>query len=284
MKTWLAIDTHFLCHRAFHTAKDLSWKGEPSGVVFGFLKSIISLKDEFQTDRIAFCFEHPHLFRRDLYPGYKRKRMTQERTPEEKQAYESLVKQIQKLRKDYLPRIGFRNVFCFEGMESDDILASIAFNLPDDEDTILVTGDADLLQCLRSNVTVYSPQSRKIWTEENFTAKYGIKPKQWAVMKAISGCTSDEVKGIDRVGEITALKYLREELPVATKQYLAITSAEGRSIVRRNRPLVQLPFKGCPTPRLQDDEISEKGWRSVCSELGMKSLAGRVPVATRARR
>lgn len=278
---WLILDCHYICHRAFHTAKNLSWKGISTGVVFGFLKSITSLKDEFQTDRVVFCFEHPHLFRRDVYPEYKRRRNTKERTEEEKKSYESLVIQISELRRRYLPKIGFKNVFSFRGMESDDIMAAVAMNLPKGDSAIIITADHDLYQCLGPNVEMFPPQSFKVLTEDWFIGHYGIRPSQWAVVKAIAGCPSDEVKGVPGVGEKTALKFVKGELVKTSKAYQAIVSAEGRAIVRRNRALVQLPFKGCPVPDLQEDRISRKQWQEVCADLGMKSIASHPPISTR---
>lgn len=278
---WLVLDCHYLCHRAFHTAKDLAWKGKSTGVVFSFLKSIGFMKDEFQTDRIVFCFENPILFRRDIYPSYKVKRVTKERTEKEKEEYSNLCIQISDLRQRYLPEIGFKNIFSFRGMESDDIMAQIARSVPDTEDVILVTSDQDLYQCLKHNVTIFSPSKKQIITESWFRKTYGIRPSKWAVVKAIAGCQSDEVKGVGGVGEATALKYLLGELKPESKAYETIKSEEGRAIVRRNRKLVELPYEDCPVPELQDDDISKAKWLEVCNQLGMRSIAQRPPVAAR---
>src|SRR5688572_2764510 len=105
MKFWLIVDVSYLMHRAFHTTRDLSYRGKPTGAIYGFLKSITALKDEFNTDNIAFCFEHPHLFRRDIYPDYKKHRHTRQRTPEEQKARGILQTQIEELRTEYLPKI-----------------------------------------------------------------------------------------------------------------------------------------------------------------------------------
>ncbi len=271
----LVLDVHYLCHRAFHTMKELSWKGKATGVVFGFLKSLTSLKDEFQTDRVAFCFEHPHLFRSDLYPAYKMKR-AKNRTPEE-----ILSDQIFQLYKNLLPMIGFKNIFCFYGMESDDIMAQIAEDTKEDDETILVTADSDLFQCLRENVSIYSPQKQKMLTKRWFKMKYGIPPYLWWKVKAIAGCATDEVKGIPGVGEVTALKYLKDE--TSPKTFLKILSDEGQRIVRHNKLLVKLPHPNCPKPFFREDKISVKGWKEVCGLLGMRSLAGHPPISTRSR-
>ena len=272
MNPWLVIDVSYLCYRAFYTTKDLSWKGKATGTIFGFLKSITALKDQFATDTVAFCFEHPHLLRRDIYPAYKAHRHAKQRSPLEEQALKGLREQIKSLRKDYLPRIGFKNVFCSDGYESDDIMAAIAFSAPKEQDVVLVTADADLWQCLRSNVSIWNPQKQKLQTKAWFFGEYGFSPRLWAEVKALAGCNGDGVEGIPRVGEKTACKMVISS---------AVLPKEQSQIYHRNFPLVRLPFEDCPVPRLQQDKISKQGWIEVCGELGMKSLAGKVPVSTR---
>ena len=272
MKTWLILDVHYLCHRAFHTTRGLTNKDIPVGVIFGFLKSLSSLKNDFGTEHLAFCFEHPRLFRRDIYPGYKRKRQQQERTPEEAAAYSELIVQIAELKKKYLPMMGMENVFSYRGMESDDIMAQIALSQRDKAEVVLVTSDNDLLQCLAPNVSMWSPSKRKLYTERWFEREYGFPPRKWALVKAIAGCPSDEVNGIKGVGEKTAVKYIRKELMPTTAAYQNITSEDGRRKILRNKQLVKLPFANCPTPELKDCRIDREGWKAVCKMLGFKSM------------
>lgn len=275
----LVLDVSYLCHRALHTAGGLTWKGKATGVVFGFLKTIGDFKDRFDTDRVAFCFEHPHLFRRDIYPDYKKRRL-QKRTPEEQKQRADLVRQIAALQLDLLPRIGFKNIFQQEGMESDDIMAALAKATSDIDETILVTADSDLLQCLRPNVSVFSPQKNKLWTESSFQKEHGFRPSKLAVVKAIAGCKSDNVAGILGVGEKSAMDYVRGTLKRRTALD-KIASDDGRRRVLFNRQLVQLPYVGCQTPTVQDDQLSAKQWAQVALELGMRTLAGRPPIASR---
>ena len=276
----LILDSHYLCHRAFHTAGHLAWEGKTTGVVFSFLKSISFLKDEFRTDQIAFCFEGENLHRKDLYPEYKDRRR-EFKNEEEYQAYLGLKRQIRDLRLSYLPRIGFKNIFYAPGYESDDLMAAFAYSLPKEQEVVLVTSDSDLYQCLRSNVVVYSPQKQRVYNDPWFRKAYGIPPEKWALVKALSGCSSDNVKGVRGIGEATALQYCRGNL--SPKAHEKIFSPEGRKIVRRNRKLVELPFEGCPVPQMTEDQISREGWLAVCKDLGMRSLAGRLPILTRAR-
>jgi 5'-3' exonuclease len=278
----LVLDVHYLCHRAFHSQGKLSWDGVATGVVFGFLKSIGSLKAEFQTDRVAFCFEGPWLHRTKDFPAYKSKRGLMNKTPEELKARNELHSQIHALQTEYLPCIGFRNIFLEPGFESDDLMATISEK--ETGDVILVTSDADMFQCLRPNVRMYCASKKKIYTEGWFRKEYGIEPRDWAMVKAIAGCGTDGVPGIYGVGEKTAIKFLHDELDPNSKTYRDIMCVGGKMIVRRNRKLVELPYKDCPIPKIQEDEIDRTGWEVVCENLGFKSLAGRPPVYIQQRR
>lgn len=276
----LILDTHYLCHRAFHAQGKLAWEGKPTGVIFGFLKTLSQLKDDFHTDQIAFCFEGKTLYRKIIYPQYKQRRSTN-LEPEKEAVLTELRAQIQALKNDYLPRIGFRNIFCVDGYESDDLMAAMSTH-PRNE-VVLVTADSDLFQCLNSDVSIWSPQKNKLLTARWFLKEYGLLPRNWALVKAIAGCSSDNVPGIPGIGEITALKYMHGKLPAKSLAFRKIMSESGRAIVLANRKLVELPFKGCPIPKMGPDEISVGGWRGVCEELGFCSLAGRPPLAYRAR-
>lgn len=279
----LILDCHYLCHRAFHAQQDLSWNGIATGVIFGFLKSIGVLKNEFATDRIGFCFEGTTLWRKTWFPEYKMKRQHHEREtdPEKVRARGDLCRQIDALRTRHLPLIGFKNIFYYPGYESDDLMAKFAET--EKGDVVLVTSDADLFQCLRPNVSIWDPNKKRLFTDKWFRKEYGIDPWRWAMVKAIAGCGSDGVPGIPGVGEITALKFIRGELKHSSKAWASIMSDEGKRVVLRNRKLVELPFKDpdTPLPELHEDNVKQDGWNEVCKSLGIRSLMDRAPIYSR---
>lgn len=270
----LAIDCHYLCHRAFHTQRDLSWHGRATGVIYGFFSSILHLKQEFSTDRIAFCFESKRLYRREIYPTYKGTRLKRqaERTEKEKREYGELVVQIQQLRRRYLPAAGFANVFVQAGMEADDLLARIAADAAPDEEVILVTADSDLYQCLRPNVMIYVPTTKKLLTVGWFKRHYGLEPSKWDIVKAIAGCASDNIRGIKGVGEKTAIRYVNDQLPKDHAKYQSIVSQSGLAALADNRSLVRLPLPMCRPVTLREDNLSMAKWQALCRQLGFKSL------------
>ena len=270
-RTWLVIDSHNLCHRAWHSLPKLSWKGRPTEVIFGFLNSVDVLRRHFVTDDIVFCFEDSRSsFRKKLFADYKSKRHTPNPDPVEVQSREMLYQQIVGLRERHLPKAGFKNVLQYRGMESDDIMAVISRSLAyTKDDVILVTSDSDLYQCLAPNVMIYSLHDKKLKTEKWFKETHGIPPSRWAFVKAVGGCHTDCVPGIPGVGETTALKYARKELPKTTKAYQSIVA--GKQIILRNRALVELPGGNCPIPELVPHRWPDQGWRKMLQSLGART-------------
>ena len=285
-KVYLLLDCNYLCHRAKHTLGGLKHGETPTGVIYGFLKTISYFQERFNTHRVVFCWDSKTNKREEIFPAYKKKRKARykEWTPKEAKFEKAFRLQMKKLRRYYLKAIGYKNVFCQAGYESDDIIASISKHLPKDDEAIIITSDQDMYQCLRHNVSFYNPQKNELVTLQKFYRKYGIMSKDWKVLKAITGCTTDEVPGIKRVGEITALKFLKRKPKETSKIFQAILSNESWKILQRNKKLVYLPFKGVKIFPLREDEISRQGWKEVCRKLGMKSIQDKGPTPSRKRK
>jgi 5'-3' exonuclease len=275
-KKYLLLDCNYLCHRAKYTTGDLSYGGDATGVIYGFLKSLGIFQDLFRTSNFVFCFDSAKSKRKEIYPEYKANRWDKEKTEEEIEFDKSFRKQVKKLRTTYLPMIGFKNVFIQKGYESDDVIASFCGNLQDGEEAIIISSDHDLYQCIAHNVSFYNPQSRKILTLQGFKKQYGIKPTEWALVKAIAGCATDNIKGIKGIGEKTAIKYLKGDLKKG-KKLLDINCSDGVRLALENHFLVCLPMKGTKKFKITQDELSKHGWRQVIELLGMKSIRDRMP-------
>jgi len=275
-KTYLILDVKYLCYRSrWAMGKDLSYMGTPTTIIYAFLKDLIVLQDKFRTRHMLFCFDSKTSRRKKLYPEYKANRHKKECTDEEFEFEMGFQYQVVQLRKKYLPEIGYKNIYQVKGLEADDIMASLAlkFREPTCRDkAILITADQDLYQCISHNVTFYSPSTQKELTLQGFKQKYEINAQQWAKVKAIAGCSTDNVKGVRGVGEKTAIKYILRKLGMKTKVHQAILF-DGKEIIKRNEALVKLPFKGTPKFKIEKDELSVKGWKSVCKQLGFKSIA-----------
>jgi DNA polymerase-1 len=275
---WLLLDVSYLCWRVFHSSlSKLSYKEIPTGVMFGFIRDLVSFQDTHATTNVAFCFDSHESKRKKILPTYKGTREEKRKleSKEEQKARMGLIQQIEILRTSFLKDIGFRNVFHAEGYEADDVIASICQTRPDTTELIIISSDKDLLQLLEPSVSIWEPGSGRFTTDENFVGAWGIQPHQWPTVKAIAGCNTDDIPGIAGVGEKIAAKFIKRELNKKTKTYAKIIA--GKEQARANIELVKLPFKGTPRFKLRFDKIDPEVWRNVLTEYGMRSLRNTPP-------
>lgn len=269
----LIIDSPALCHRAkFAMQKvELSFEEMKTEIIFNFLNQILSLAKRFETNQFAFCWDSRKSFRRDLYPDYKRKRR-EDKTQEEIDFTSLAYEQFHRLRREVLPALGFKNNFIQTGLEADDIIASIVFlNTLHKQKPIVVSRDNDLYQLLLY-CDVFDFQTLKMMTDNLFIKEHKILSSLWNLVKATSGCSSDNVAGIEGVGEKTAIKYITHTLPSHYKSFKAIKSEEGQKIIERNRTLVYLPFEGTKKFPIQKDKLYSKDFYDTFEKLGFESF------------
>src|SRR6185312_16213262 len=75
-------------------------------------------------------------------------------------------------------------------------------------ETIIVTGDLDELQLIDNNTKVYTMRrgftDTMIYDLDALRERYGVDPKQFIDLKALKGDASDNIPGVEGVGEKTA--------------------------------------------------------------------------------
>ena len=295
-KRWLILDCNFLCHRLKHAMGGLSHDNSPTGVIYGFLKSIPMYQEKFDTPHIVFCWDSKTSKRKEIFPGYKSNRVDRlNKMSDEEIIFEDEFRyQMKMLRKKYLRMIGFRNVFCQKGYEADDLIASVCNNLSKSAEltygtlqaeAIILTSDHDLYQCLSPQVSIYDPNKRKRMTYQKFKKKYEIEPDRWATMKAIAGCSSDNIPGLKGVGEKTAILFLTDKLKKTTKSFERIKKfcwkKKSRERFLLYLTLTHLPLNFDKVFKLKKDELSADGWQAAVRSLGLKSIKDRVPMGIR---
>ena len=159
-----------------------------------------------------------------------------------KQKDEDAVLLLQKIRiQQYAEELFFRQ-FEFEEIESDDAIAYYCANLKDDdEEVIIYTNDRDFLQLLvLDKVNVYLANKKQVVTKYNFNILFfNYHYTNASLIKAIEGCTSDMIYGVDSVGEKTLLKYFPElRTRTMTIQEILLKAEEINST--RKKPLKAL--------------------------------------------
>jgi len=238
-------------YAAFHTMGHLSYAGEPTGIIYGFLMRVLQLAEKFKTDDFMFCWDSgKQSYRVEDYPEYKAKRIAKrdEFTPEQVRARHSLIEQSRTLSREVLPSMGFRNSYTQDRMEADDLLGWWIQKLSKyDREVVMITTDADMFQCL-DHCCIWSPMKKKMFTRAKMVKKFsGTTPQEWPTAKAIGGCSGDNVIGVAGVSDpkndkSNVHKYLNGTLTKGVV-FDRIESDIGKAIIKRNLPLVTIPYQ-----------------------------------------
>ena len=271
--TWILVDVSNLAHRALYSLGNLEFEDYPTGVIFGFFEQLRTIIRDGRvwSNKVALCFDSKKSYRRKVYPSYKSKRK-ENRTPDEIKQRQIMEEQMDMLSSKYLKGIGFR-MFRQVGLESDDLMAQLALKFRGKKNlkAIILTADGDLCQCITDNVHWYDSSRGVYYTPHSFEKKKGCKPTSYAMVKAIAGCTSDNVKGCPGVGEKSAIDFLGGRLPQHYKKYKSIVSEEGLAIMKRNIPLVKLPHVKTKPMKLKNPRYNPDAFFTMCEELGLHS-------------
>ncbi|MEI6437640.1 MAG: DNA polymerase I [Candidatus Omnitrophota bacterium] len=196
------IDAHALCYRAFYAVKELrNSKGQPTNAVFGFVSILKKILARYHPSYIAACFDvGRHTRRTEKYPEYKAQRSSM---PEDLSSQIPIIQDV---------LAGFRiPVFAIEGQEADDIIAVLARRfVAKERDVIIVSDDKDLHQLLAPGIKIYNSRRDALLGPEDTKERYGVAPSQMADYLALAGDSSDNIPGVDGVGEVTARKLIEQ--------------------------------------------------------------------------
>ena len=204
-------DGNAIVHRAYHafekTPLTIRKSGEMVSAVYGFVLMLLKVINELKPTHYAIAFDKKApTFRHRLFDQYKAHRPP---TPDE------LVNQLGRVRQ--LVETFHIPIFELDDYEADDVLGTLSRQASEqDIDTIIVTGDADIMQLVSPRVKVLYPKpmgtfsNTMLFDEEAVIQKYGINPQQVADFKAFTGDTSDNIPGVPGIGEKTAAKLLQQ--------------------------------------------------------------------------
>ena len=230
----LIVDLNHLAFRNWAANGSLATsKGELTGAIFGTLKSLMALSEQFQPREIIGVRDSPAPFRRAIYPAYKANRLRENGTPEEKRERENFDIQLEKLE-EILDELGLP-VLGIDELEADDLAARVAQGIPFAGTTILVSGDRDYVQLVRPGTLLLSPMLRnrgkllladgpeyeeadeEAWRKlfevgpRTFTKwveklPRGIGLDRWLLYRALVGDSSDNLPGVPGIGAAAGLK------------------------------------------------------------------------------
>ena len=201
----MLLDTYGLVYRAFFALPALTTsQGVPINAVYGFTMMLNKLiADEKPTHVVAAFDKGMPADRVSLFAEYKAQRRVM---PDELRSQFALVRRV--LETYRIPIVEV------EGQEADDVIATLARQAEEGGDqTVVVTGDLDLLQIVDERTTVLT--TRRGITELGrydpaaVRERFGLEPEQLPDYRGLKGDPSDNLPGIPGVGEKTASKLLQ---------------------------------------------------------------------------
>ena len=204
----MVIDGNSIINRAYYGIRPLTTRdGLYTNAIFGFLTTLLRLKEEEQPNALCVTFDvHAPTFRHTADEAYK---ATRKPMPEELRMQVPVLKEV--LDALNIPR------YEMAGWEADDLIGTISRKCESAGwDCVVVTGDKDSLQLITSHTKVKLVSTRmgktttKDMTEEAFREEYGFAPIHMIDLKALMGDSSDNIPGVPGIGEKTAMALVQE--------------------------------------------------------------------------
>ena len=180
-----------------------------------------------------------------------------------------------------------------EDIEADDILATLATQGAEQGyDVLVCSGDRDTIQLVNDDITLLYPNVQGVSQLKRYDTaavieRYGVPPEQYPDIAALVGETSDNLPGVPKVGEKTAVKWLGQfgSLDALLDNADKVPGVVGGNLrehlddVRRNRTLnrllrdVELPVT---ITDLEVQPMDAQGVRDIFARLEFKTLIPRV--------
>lgn len=152
------------------------------------------------------------------------------------------------------------------GFEADDIMGTLAKEAEKKGiDTMLVTGDKDFMQLISDHIKIYklasSSKEVEIIDYDGVKEKFGVHPDHVTDVLGLMGDASDNVPGVPKVGEKTAISLIHEygsmeelykNIDSVKREVLRNTLKENRELAFLSKQLVTIDTKAPIKLNLED--------------------------------
>ena len=195
----------YRAHFAFIRAPRVTSSGLNTSAIFGFTNSLLELINKEDPSHLAVVWDtSAPTFRHVEYPEYKANR---EAMPEDMKVARPYVHKMMEILKV--------SEFALDGFEADDLIGTISAQVdPDKYEVYMVTPDKDYAQLVKENVFLYRPNSRgggfTCLDVEGVIQKFGVKPDQIIDYLGLKGDSVDNLPGVPKIGEKTAVQLLTD--------------------------------------------------------------------------
>jgi DNA polymerase-1 len=184
-------------HRNILTSKT----GQRTETIYSFLASFRKIIRTYKEQDTTFflTWDGGNDRRKSIYPQYKAGRK-----PFEDEFYEQLeqIRGIVKL-------LGIKQ-YHFLAVEADDLIGTLTYkSRKKGKKVLIISSDHDFEQLISRHVKVLHPLANDLIKDEKFVLdNYGVRPDRLIEVMALTGDTTDNIPGIDGVGDKTASKLI----------------------------------------------------------------------------
>lgn len=215
----LLVDGNNLFKIGFHGVRDLYSDGDHLGGIYHFINILRRFLEEHDHDKVVVFWDSNSSIRKSIYPQYKANR----RQDMNEDKYQSYLNQQSRI-KEYLEEIFIRQVEMINN-EADDLIAYYC-KVAVEEQIIVFSADKDLTQLINENISIYSPVSKQYFKNGDNIIINKVEIPHYNVLlcKIFTGDKSDNIDGIEGLGEKTLIKYFPQvqEKPCTIEELLDI--------------------------------------------------------------
>lgn len=200
----VAFRAFFALHNSLERFKNRN--GLHTNAIYAFHNMFENVMQKEQPTHVLVAFDAGKTtFRTEMYAEYKGGRS---KTPGEFKEQMTYIREL-------LTGLGVK-YYELPNYEADDIIGTLAEKVDKEIfDVVVLSGDRDLTQLaskeIKVDITVKGVSDIESYTPEHVAEKYdGLTPKQIIDMKGLAGDASDNIPGVTKIGEKTAIKLLNQ--------------------------------------------------------------------------
>jgi DNA polymerase-1 len=248
MEKLLLVDGSNLLFQMFYgmPARILNHEGKAIQGTLGFVGALLKIVRMVQPTHVAVLFDGEcENERKNIDADYKANRPDYSQVPEEETPFSQMLDVYAAL--DYLSIARAETTDC----ETDDWIAGYVRDYVGETDIVIVSQDSDFFQLITDHVNVlrYRGDKTVMCDAEYIREKLGIEPFQYAEYKSLTGDTSDNIRGVEKVGPKTAAALMNQfrdvedliaRVPEIEKPSVRASVMNSTDRIRRNYALIAL--------------------------------------------
>ena len=227
----LIIDGSNLFLRAYHTKKKLNKNKIEIGAIQQSIQMIDRLLKHFRPVNMVLVWDVGKSHKRlEVYPEYKANR----KPNMDEDEYHNMIWQKDQVKK-FFSNLPVRQVG-IDGIEADDVIYFLNEKL--NHKKVIISNDRDFIQCIGRDTDLFFPNKGKLLTKNNINEFLGYPFQYFLLAKAIIGDKSDNIRGLNGMGEKRTAKLINE----GVKNNNMNLPPEFEPIIKINTALMKMGF------------------------------------------